>query len=170
DLCGARVDANPVLAWGDCELRRYRQRLYCLPAGVLATIPGQGVAYWNGQEAFRLDDGSVLSASLFLEGLRADRPYRIGFRQPDPGHPGVRPENIRAQPHDRHHSQRLKKLLQEYALEPWLRNRVPLLWDGDHLAAVGDLWVEQGYFISRTVTDDAVAAAGMRLAWGWQID
>lgn len=170
DLCRARDDANPVLLWGDCELRRYRQRLYCLPGGILASAPGPAVASWNVQHALRLADGSVLSATSSCAGLRADRAYQIAFRQS-----GVQPalsklERLRARPHDRHHSQRLKKLLQEYALEPWLRDRVPLLWEGDQLAAVGDLWVERDYFVSSTATDVAATGPGMQLTWGWQTD
>ena len=47
----------------------------------------------------------------------------------------------RCTPYGRQHSQTLKKLLQEYRLETWLRDRVPLIYSGDELVAVGDLWV-----------------------------
>ncbi len=47
----------------------------------------------------------------------------------------------RAKPRERHHSQTLKKLLQEYGLAPWLRDRVPLIFRGGILVAVGDLFV-----------------------------
>ncbi len=51
----------------------------------------------------------------------------------------------RCRPVGRRHSQVLKKLLQEHRLEPWLRDRVPLLYSDDCLVAVGDLWVCDGY-------------------------
>jgi tRNA(Ile)-lysidine synthase len=51
----------------------------------------------------------------------------------------------RCTPSDRQHSQTLKKLLQEYGLETWLRDRVPLLYCDDDLVAVGDLWVNKAY-------------------------
>ena len=38
----------------------------------------------------------------------------------------------------------VKKLLQEYQLETWLRDRVPLIYADDELVAVGDLWVNKG--------------------------
>ncbi len=170
DLCMARDDANPVLIWGDCELRRFRQRLFCLPAGVLATGPGPALASWNGQGALQLADGSVLSARSSAAGLRADRSYRISFRYAGGQQAGAPQGRLRAQPHNRHRSQRLKKLLQEYALEPWLRDRVPLLWDGDQLAAVGDLWVERGYYVSPAATGATATGPGIQLAWGWQTD
>jgi len=47
----------------------------------------------------------------------------------------------RCRPKGRQHSQTLKKLLQEYQVETWLRDRVPLLYCNDELVAVGDFWV-----------------------------
>jgi len=39
----------------------------------------------------------------------------------------------------------LKKLLQESAVPPWERARLPLLYVGEDLAAVGDRWVCEPY-------------------------
>jgi len=47
----------------------------------------------------------------------------------------------RCTPVGRNGSNTLKKLFQEYGLEPWLRHRVPLIYLKGQLAAVGDLWV-----------------------------
>lgn len=58
---------------------------------------------------------------------------------------GFREGGERAKPSGRGHSQTLKKLLQEYGLEPWLRDSVPLVYAGDTLIAVGDLWVCDGW-------------------------
>jgi len=41
----------------------------------------------------------------------------------------------------RAHHHRLKKLLQEAGVPPWERERVPLIYAGDALAAIGDRWV-----------------------------
>ena len=35
----------------------------------------------------------------------------------------------------------VKKLLQEHGVPPWWRDRVPLLYLGEELLAVGDLWL-----------------------------
>jgi tRNA(Ile)-lysidine synthase len=35
--------------------------------------------------------------------------------------------------------------LQEYGVPPWWRKRLPLLYDGEKLVAVADLWVCEGY-------------------------
>ena len=38
-------------------------------------------------------------------------------------------------------SQPLKRWLQEAAILPWMRSRIPLLYRGAQLVAVGDLWL-----------------------------
>jgi tRNA(Ile)-lysidine synthase len=67
--------------------------------------------------------------------LRRDRHYQLRPRR----------GGERCQPDGRRHSQSLKKLLQEAGLPPWWRDRLPLLWCGDELAAVADLWICEGY-------------------------
>jgi tRNA(Ile)-lysidine synthase len=64
----------------------------------------------------------------------------------------------RCRPLGRAHSQTLKKLLQEYAVPPWLRDRLPLIYCGDELAAVGDIWICEGF-------ETAAGAAGWRIEW-----
>jgi tRNA(Ile)-lysidine synthase len=124
----AANDAQPLLAWGGCELRRFAGRLYLLPR--LAETGAEDVL-WDTARILTLSDNSQLSAVGSCVGLRADKDYRVCLRQ----------GGERCRPHNRAHSQTLKKLLQEYQLEPWLRDRVPLIYAGDQLAAVGDLWV-----------------------------
>ena len=64
----------------------------------------------------------------------------------------------RCQPVGREHSNSLKKLLQEYALEPWWRERIPLLYIDQQLVAVGDLWVCQGWQIDAN-------SEGLKITW-----
>ncbi len=45
----------------------------------------------------------------------------------------------------REHRHKLKKLLQASHIAPWQRTRLPLLYAGDALAAVADLWVCEPY-------------------------
>ena len=39
------------------------------------------------------------------------------------------------------HTKKIKKLLQEEGVVPWMRSRLPLIYSDDQLVAVGDLWV-----------------------------
>lgn len=129
-LIAAREDAAPAVQFGECEFRRYKNRLYCLPR--LESVASQvltQVLKWNSIESLQLPDGSRLSVSgrNRLTGPNLEVKFRAGGE--------------RCRPLGRERSQTLKKLLQEYELEPWLRDRVPLIYFNDELIAVGDLWV-----------------------------
>ncbi len=122
-LFNARVDASIEVSWGGYSLRPYQTRLFLVPC----ILPLMAL------ELVPLLAAENNSSTQFL---RANLPdlhirYRSGGERCKPAH--------------RQHSQTLKKLLQEYLLEPWLRNSVPLLFSGDQLVAVGDLWICEGY-------------------------
>ena len=116
-----REDAQARVNWGNVALQCYRQRLYVLPL----QLPERELH---------------LQLSLVADNdkprLKADLPeVRIAYRN----------GGERCKPAGRAHSQTLKKLLQEYELEPWLRDSVPLVYSGDELVAVGDLWICAGF-------------------------
>lgn len=114
-IFSGRDDAQTRVSWGNVALHSYRQRLYALPLH----LPELELAF-------------ELRVSDVNPRLKTDLPdlhirYRIGGE--------------RCKPAGRGHSQTLKKLLQDYALEPWLRDKVPLVFSGDDVVAVGDLWI-----------------------------
>ena len=125
----ATDDAQPEVRLSGLVARRFRDRLYLTPQLQPLDLTGDagGVWEWDGLSDLVLPVGWTLSPSAGWPA--AD--YRICFRR----------GGERAQPRARAHSQTLKKLLQEYALEPWLRDRVPLVYRNEQLVAVGDLFV-----------------------------
>ncbi|MFI2812772.1 MULTISPECIES: tRNA lysidine(34) synthetase TilS [Microbulbifer] len=127
-LGAAREDRLPAVELGPLCARRYRGRLYLLPP--LAPIdPGLELA-WSGEAELQVPGaGTVVPRRGWPPG-----DYRVRFRR----------GGERARPVGRGHSQTLKKLLQEYGLEPWLRERVPLIFEGEQMLAVGDLFLCQG--------------------------
>lgn len=135
DMLGAAQDRNPHLEWPGVELRRYRGRLYAMPP--LRTVATDWCRDWNLQEKVVLPwSGQLSSQPAVGEGLRADirdTPARIQLRLRQGG------ERCRPAGRDRHHS--LKKLFQEAGIPPWQRQRIPLVFVGDELAAVPGLCV-----------------------------
>lgn len=114
----AGSDAQVQINWEQVELRSYRQRCYVMVRGA------------------QLADLRLLPASSGQGRLCADLPdLHIARRQ----------GGERCKPAGRAHSQTLKKLLQEAGLEPWLREQLPLVFSGEQLVAVADLWVCDGY-------------------------
>ena len=78
-----------------------------------------------------LPDGAVLSLACAEANRLSINTLTVRFRR----------GGERCRPIGRYRSQTLKKLLQAYELEPWLRDRVPLIYRGGDLLGVGDLWV-----------------------------
>lgn len=116
----ARDDANPVVIWGQSEIRRYRNHLYFLPALPAITLEWQ--QEWLPDTPLSLPDGRVLRAMLPL-----------GF-EPFPLMARYRRGGERFFYRGQHRE--LKKLLQEQGIPPWERERLPLLWQGEELLAV----------------------------------
>jgi tRNA(Ile)-lysidine synthase len=136
-LISAREDSDPRIVQGHMQLCRYRDRLFLLQLSGRPKPVGDVCLSWHPSEILVLPDGSQLSAKpVFGCGLRVNDgvALTLGFRQ----------GGERCQPVGRDRSTSLKKLLQEYAVEPWWRERIPLFYIDEQLVAVGDLWVCQG--------------------------
>ena len=146
EVIPARDDAQPLVAWPGASVRRYRNALYLLPEE-LAELP----------EPIEVKDSEVpLGAGLgVLQFVRGEarglsqpvleRGIRVCFRE---GGEQFMPEG---QPHTR----KLKKLLQQEGIVPWMRDRLPLVYAGDELVAVGDLWLAAA----------AVSRPGVAVRW-----
>jgi tRNA(Ile)-lysidine synthase len=135
DILDSRSDAEACVRWGACELRRYRDRLHLLPQVPPHELPPS--LEWRPETALELPrTGGVLSASRHTgSGVRAaafdGAAVRVSWRR----------GGERCRPAGRRHHHALKKLFQETGIPPWERGRIPLVYIGDELAAVADLWV-----------------------------
>lgn len=146
EVLPAREDAQPHVGWRGAAVRRYRNGLYLLP-DTLAELPDtlmvatDEVVLGPGMGALRLDRGaeSGLSPALVSAGLRLEK--RRGGEE--------------FQPLGQSHTRKLKKLLQEEGVVPWMRDRLPLVYAGSRLVAVGDLWMAA----------DATSSPGVAVRW-----
>ena len=137
-LVSAREDSGPKVVRGNIQFCRYRDRLYLLNLSGQAKMADDTCLFWHANESLVLPDGTRLSAQKVRgDGLRIDNGSELTLR--------FRQGGERCQPAGRDRSNSLKKLLQEYALEPWWRERIPLFYIDEQLVAVGDLWVCQGW-------------------------
>lgn len=138
DLLSAAPDRQPWVRWPGGEVRRYRGVLYAMPP--LPPHDRQGSRLWisaNGRYPDlelpglgRLRLQPVVGAGV-CAALLADPMLTVRFRQ----------GGERFCPVGRHHSQELKKLLQDAGIPPWERDRLPLLYQGSTLVAVIGLGV-----------------------------
>lgn len=137
-LITARDDAVPLVRWPGGELRRYREDLYAMVP--LEPFDPSLQFRWCWQEgALELPAaiGSVVaqthlatsgdSSSKGLSRTQCEQqPLSVRFRQGG--------ERCRLPGRTQHHQ--LKGLLQQAGVPPWQRDRIPLIYLGEQLAAV----------------------------------
>jgi tRNA(Ile)-lysidine synthase len=127
EVLRARPDAAPLLAWGDTELRRFRDALYLMPR--LPPPPARGTALeWDGRADLPLPPGC--GALQVLEPARSELPLRVVFAR---GGERLKPAGARF-------TRTLRNLFQEEAIPPWVRERMPLIELDGELAAVAGRW------------------------------
>ncbi len=148
EVVAARDDAEPVLKWSGVEVRRFRNCLYLLtpdqselPADTAVPKGCDRIELGHGLGALRLESGATqgLDRNLFERGVELR--YRQGG------------EKLRLV--NQSHTKTLKNLLQESSIVPWMRNRIPLVFAGDELVAVADLWLAA----------DAASTPGVAIHW-----
>lgn len=145
-LGAARRDAGTRVNWPGAEARIYRDHLYLL-APLPRPVAGSGhrplTSRGPASGAFgRLEltpcTGTGLPDAWVRQGLELE--FRRGGEL--------------FKPLGRSHARPLKKWLQEAAIVPWMRDRIPLLLHDGTIVAVGDLWL-----------GDAVCAARAGRSW-----
>lgn len=121
-LLTAAADAQARFHWQDASVQRWRDLLH---AQVLRpALPTEWATLWDGKTPLPLPSGDTLELHS-LHGF--ERPVRVHARRGG--------ERITLP--GRTHSHSLKHVLQQYAVPPWQRERLPLLssHDGELLAA-----------------------------------
>ena len=116
EVLPARVDADPLVAWGSCEVRRYRDDLFALAP--LPALPKGWTAPWDGIGTLALPDalGRLVPGEPVPHGGAGLR-VSLG-----PG-AGASLRCRRAIGPRRS----LKELFQQAGVPPWLRRYVPLV-------------------------------------------
>ena len=133
EVLTARPDRNPVVTWSEGEIRRYRGELYLLPR--LPPFDGNRVLAWDGQTPLDLPDGNGMlrAGPVFGGGIAAEHwqggNLTVRYRRGGESVPG------------RAGSRDLKNLFQAAGIPPWVRERVPLVYIGEELVAVGGKWI-----------------------------
>ena len=122
--CHARAGQQPCVRWPGAELHIWKERLWA--RAPRPPVEPSWTSCWHG-EALALPDGG----QLVLEPVaRLPAPLTVRLRQ---GGERIRPADDR-------HSRELRDLFQQIALPPWQREACPLLYAGNELVAVADLW------------------------------
>jgi len=148
ELAGAvlasRSDGAAAVAFAGFQVRRFAGELHFLPD--LPRFDELWQADWNPAKSPLLElpgNGSLHAIATNEQGLAAAS-YQIRYRQ---GGETCRLANRR--------SRKLKKILNEARIPPWLRKRLPLLFAGSELAAIPGIGI----------AESASAQPGYRIEW-----
>ena len=135
EVLPAAIDGMPCVSWMGAEIRRYRDRL-CVMAP-LSPHNNSRIHVWDMTMTLFMDEGGGTLKTIPVVGrgikqsLCQISKITVGFRQ----------GGERCRLTGRSHTHRLKKLLQEYGIPPWQRERIPLIYLDGNLAAVSGLFV-----------------------------
>lgn len=143
-------DSQPVFFLaGGITLRAFKGRLYCDESPANKAFDSGLVLNWDTGHACHIEGLGQLSAQAGGR-FAPQGELTVRFRRGG--------ERCRLAGHG--HSKSLKKLLQEWGIPPWQRDRLPLIYCGDEIAAIADMAICEGYQLSD-------GEAGIQLQWVW---
>jgi tRNA(Ile)-lysidine synthase len=147
----AEADHQPAIVWGGHALRRYRQRLFVTRADP-PRVPDARA--WVAAAGSSLELGPALGNLTWVAqrgGIAAERlPAGVVVRRRDGG------ETLKPAPSAR--TQTVQHLYQALGVLPWMRDALPLVFAGDELIAIADLWLDARWCV-------AADAPGLGIAW-----
>ena len=142
EMVSASDGANPLVTWAEVEVRRYRNRLYCM---AVETEPFQSEKNlnWQGRDALALPGNGSLRITQGLGGIDPEqwRKAEIEIRYRQGGELCC--------PAGRKGRRSLKKMMQESAVPPWLRERTPLIYLDGVLAAVAGVSICEPFAVPK---------------------
>lgn len=116
------------------KLRVLDGEICILSEGEFDALDSSYISNWDLSSRLEIPSGSLTTEKVNGKGidvLYLDQKIHVKGRS----------GGERCRPFGRNKSQKLKKLFQEYEIPLWQRDRMPLIYIGGKLAAVGDLWV-----------------------------
>ena len=137
DMLTAKADAQPLVRWHGCEVRRYHNTLYAMPN--LPTVPDSSQHFtWSLPTPKPLPLGQLSVKKVSGEGLilPAGSPLQIRFR--------IGGEKFYWHGHWRV----VKKLLQAAKLLPWQRKFIPLIYLENVLVVIPNIGIHD-HFIAQ---------------------
>lgn len=140
-LGAAHGESKTLIKWGNVEIRTYANSAYLLKHIDEIIYREQSATPLNASESILLmhDYGQF----SFKCKCPNSPELRLGFRSGG--------EKLRLSGHTHHIS--LKQLLQKKKVLPWMRSRIPLLFEDQDLVAVGDLWLNADWLEQHKCSD-----------------
>jgi len=137
DIINSDLDKSPCVNWADVEIRRYKNTLYALKA----------IQNYDVDTEFEWQPKCILN--IFEETLMAKQTIGVGISKNKVSGTNFiirfRKGGEKIKPGNSFHSKTLKQLFQERSVLPWYRNKIPLVYINDELAAIPGFCVDKKY-------------------------
>lgn len=147
-VCTAHHGGAPRIEVGQAQIELHGDAVL-LFASAPPLIESALVRTWNlGHDELMLPHGRLWTENSVAGGLRGGAPVTVRVRR----------GGERCRPYGRARSQTLKRLLQAKQIPTWRRHGLPLLYRGNELVAVADLWVCAGHVAQ-------AGEPGLRVQW-----
>lgn len=157
-LLNAKDDAKVHIRVGECEIRRFANQVYLFKYQTHKrhTRP---VSWTLTQHDFiSLLQGDSTELVVSPAGLANGEQIRLIVTKQGPRVRLPWPDEVvsvryqlagqfRCHPHSRGKGRELKKLWQEFAIPPWVREKVGFVFYGEQLVMAIGLWVEKGFIV-----------------------
>ncbi len=147
----AQADHLPAVVWGNYAMRRYRQRIFLTPAQsprLQSRLP------WSCTSTAPLELGSNLGTLRWVVQAGGLDSARLGESLTVRRRAGG--ETLK--PGAAARTQTVQHLYQSQGVLPWMRDALPLVFAGDALVAIGDLWLDARFRA-------AAGAPGIAILW-----
>lgn len=157
-LLNAKDDAKVHIRVGECEIRRFANQVY-LFKNQTHKRHTQPVSWTLPQHDFiSLLQGNSTELVVSPAGLANGEQIRLIVTKQGPRVRLPWPDEVisvryqlagqfRCHPHSRGKGRELKKLWQEFAIPPWVREKVGFVFYGKQLVMAIGLWVEKGFIV-----------------------
>ena len=148
-ILDAEEDQQPAMVWGGKALRRYRQRMFATEADP----PRVQSQPWTARLGASIDLGPQLGRLTWVAqsgGIAPQRlPAMLEVRRRAGG------ETLKPAPSAK--TQTVQHLCQSWGVLPWMRDALPLVFAGDELIAIADMWTDARW--------RAPDAPGLQIEW-----
>jgi tRNA(Ile)-lysidine synthase len=148
---GADADQQPAIVWGNKALRRYRQRLFLTEADPPRLAEARPWATALGSTIALGANLGNLTWCAQIGGIAADAVPPVVIVRRREGGETLKPARSAR-------TQTIQHLCQSQGVLPWMRDALPLVFAGDELIAVADLWVDARW-------GAPADAPGLKIAW-----
>jgi len=137
----SRSDANPVIAWPGVQIRRFNGNLYAMPP--LLEHDNKIVLSLDLKKKLNLPSGlGILNIKMSKDVAKNYQNKKFSLRFRVGGEKVFIPK--------RKVAHELKKLMQEWQVPPWMRERIPLVYCEDQIIAVAGFYAIEGLDLTIT--------------------